>query len=148
MAVVALLALVAGPSAVNGTLASWSDSEASQGEFQAGSLNISDLKCSDNSVLLNLLGSELKLDWQPPPQVGEMKITYKVTVVKRRLLTSTTYEFTTTDTSITFKDPSLLNISTYEMTVQAMPVGNWTGNSMTANGHGVTIVLGLALRCN
>ncbi|WP_432790991.1 hypothetical protein QYM46_04245 [Brevibacterium sp. K11IcPPYGO002] len=148
MAVVALLALVAGPVAVNGTLAGWTDSKTSQGELNAGSLDISDLRCTDNSVLLTLLGSELRLDWSPPAQVGEVQIVYKVTVVKRRLLTSTTYEYTTTDTTITFKDPSLLNISTYEMTVQAMPVGNWAGNSMTVNGHGVTLVVGLALRCN
>lgn len=148
LVVATLLALVLGPAAVDGTLAGWTDSKDSEAEFRAGALDISDLKCSDNSVLLNLLGSELKLDWQPPAQTGGMRITYKVTVVKRRLLTSTTYDFTTTDTTITFKDPSLLNISTYEMTVQAMPVGNWTGNSMTVNGRGVTILLGLALRCS
>lgn len=147
LAAFALLALVLGPAAVNGTVAGWSDEKTSQGSFTAGSMDISGLTCRDNSVLGTLLGSEMRLDWQAPPGSGGTKLAYKVTVIKRRLLTSTTYEYTTTENYFTFRDPSLLNIATYELTVQAVPIGDWTGKSMTATGVGVTIVLGLALRC-
>lgn len=146
LAVVALLALVAGPAAVNGTLAGWTDSKMSRGEFQAGSLNISDLKCSDNSVILTLLGTELQLDWEPPAGVESGRLTYEVTVVKRYLLTSETFKYETSDESFVYKETAgLLNLATYEMTVRAKSVGQWSGQPMTVNGYALTRLI---LRCN
>lgn len=146
LAVVALLALVASPAAVNGTLAGWNASKTSRGEFQAGSLNISDLKCSDNSMILTLLGTELRLDWDPSAGVESSGLTYEVTVVKRYLLTSETFRYETDDDYFVYKETAgLLNLATYEMTVRAKPVGQWGGQSMTVTGYALTRLI---LRCN
>lgn len=145
LAVVAVLSLVLGPAAVNGTLAGWKSIESSEASFTAGSLTISDLTCSDNSTpILGLLGNQLKLEWTGPPDSDNHVVEYEVTVVKQRLVTSTTYTAETADEFFVFTDGGALNVASYEMTVRAKSIGSWSGDPITVSGYALT---GAILRC-
>lgn len=147
----ALLLLVLSLSGVRSTMAGWTSSDEATGSFEAGSLNISNLKCTDNSVLLGLGGDRLKLDWDRPQVSNTLQVEYTVTVTRDSLLsTPVTTTYTTQDTTYTYRDArlTLLSLPTYKLTVQSKPVGGWTGKSMTVNGSGMNLVsLGLVLRC-
>ncbi|MGC2941362.1 MULTISPECIES: hypothetical protein [unclassified Brevibacterium] len=151
LAIVALLALVLVPSVVNGTLAGWNDDKSSTGEFTAGSLNISNLTCTDNSGLLGLGGDQLKLDWTKPANSGSTQLQYTVTVVRTPLIGSaetTTHITESTTYTYTDKRLTLVSLPRYSLTVQANPVGGWTGAAQTVNGRGANLLgIGLVLRC-
>ncbi|MCS4592328.1 hypothetical protein KTJ89_04915 [Brevibacterium sediminis] len=67
LAVVALLALVAGPAAVNGTLAGWNDEKISQGTFTAGKVPAPVLtgNCQFRPGILGI-GASVRVFWKPP----------------------------------------------------------------------------------
>ncbi|MGM0700338.1 MAG: hypothetical protein ACQEVD_15930 [Actinomycetota bacterium] len=67
LAVVALLALVAGPVAVNGTLAGWSDSKESRGEFVAATIPAPKLTqdCEYRPGVIGL-GARVRIFWRLP----------------------------------------------------------------------------------
>lgn len=147
----ALVMLVVALSAVKPTIAGWKSSDDARGAFAAGSLKISNLRCTDNSVLLGLGGDQLKLDWDRPQVSNGLQLEYTVTVVRTPLLGApSTSTFSTQNTTYTYRDTklTLLSLPTYKMTVQAKPVGGWTGGSMVVNGYGVNLLsIGLVLRC-
>ena len=147
----ALVVLVVALSAVKPTMAGWKTSDEARGSFAAGSLTISNLTCTDNSVLLGLGGDQLKLDWNRPQVSNALQLEYTVTVVRTPALGApSTATFSTQNTTYTYRDTklSLLSLPTYKLTVQAKPVGGWTGASMTVNGYGVNLLgLGVVLRC-
>lgn len=78
LASVALLTLVLGPAAVNGTLAGWTDSKTSQGAFQAGTVPSPVLTkgCEYRPGLLGL-GARVRIFWKPPAgyQLGDTVVT-------------------------------------------------------------------------
>lgn len=147
----ALVMLVVALSAVKPTMAGWKSSDQARGSFAAGSLTISNLRCTDNSVLLGLGGDQLKLDWNRPQISTALQLDYTVTVVRTPLVGSPSTEtFSTQNTTYTYRDTklSLVSLPSYKMTVQAKPVGGWTGASMTVNGYGVNLLgIGVVLRC-
>ncbi len=77
LAVVALLAIVLVPSAVNGTVAGWKDADSSEGAFQAGTVPTPVLtrNCAYISVLG--LGARVRVYWKPPAgyQLGDIDVT-------------------------------------------------------------------------
>lgn len=147
----ALIMLVVALSAVKPTMAGWKSSDQARGSFAAGSLTISNLRCTDNSVLLGLGGDQLKLDWDRPQVSTALQLEYTVTVVRTPLVGApSTSTFSTQNLTYTYRDTklSLLSLPTYKMTVQAKPVGAWTGGSTAVNGYGLNLLsLGLVLRC-
>lgn len=146
----ALVMLVVALSAVKPTMAGWKSSDEARGSFAAGSLKISNLKCTDSSVLLGLGGDQLKLDWDRPQVSSALQLEYTVTVVRTpRMGAPSTATFSTQNTTYTYRDTrlSLLSLPTYTLTVQAKPVGAWAGVSMTVNGYGASLVGLGALRC-
>lgn len=152
LAVFALLALVLGPAAVDATVAGWKDSEASQGSFTAGALDITDLKCSDreNAAALGLLERQVQLDWDAPQGAEEDLLEYVVTWKQSGLLggsgtvrtDSPTYRYTA-------ERLSLLTL-TVQFTVTAESKnGSWTGPTQNASATSVSLLgLGLILSCN
>ncbi|SMX85341.1 SipW-cognate class signal peptide [Brevibacterium sp. 239c] len=148
----ALVMLVLGLSGVRSTTAAWTDKDEATGSFSAGSLKIRDLTCTDNSGLLGLGGDQLKLDWKRPQISDSVQLAYTVTVIRTPLLSSpSTTTYTTEETTLTYRDTklSLLSIPTYTLTVQAKPIGEWSGSAATVKGHGINLAtLGLVLRCN
>lgn len=77
LAVVALLALVAGPVAVNGTLAGWSDERQSEGSFAAGKVPAPTLtkRCEFIPGILGL-GARVRVHWKLPQgyQLGDVLV--------------------------------------------------------------------------
>ncbi len=67
LGVVALLALVAGPVAVNGTLAGWTDSKTSQGDLSAAKIPAPELTqdCQFRPGVLGL-GARVRIFWRLP----------------------------------------------------------------------------------
>lgn len=147
----ALVLLVVALSAVKPTMAGWKSSDQAKGSFAAGSLTISNLKCTDNSVLLGLGGDQLKLDWDRPQVSNALQLEYTVTVVRTPLVGAPkTATFSTQNTTYTYRDTklSLVSLPTYKLTVQAKPVGTWTGAPLTVNGSGINLLgIGVVLRC-
>lgn len=147
LAVVALLALVVGPAAVNGTLAGWQDSKESYGEFSSGSLGpVRNLKCQDSGLAgSGLLASEIQLNWSAPENVNSSAVTYEIVVNRNPLLGSpTTTTETVPATTRVITETRLLATASYTITIQPK-LGAWAG---AETSQGATVLLGLRFGCS
>lgn len=145
LAVFALLAIVLVPSAVNETVAGWKDNEESTGEFTAGKLSaVQNLKCVNQGVG-GLLTSSVGLQWAAPATQPPVEYVYRITVKKNGSVDTVD---TTSQLNYLYRDRRLVNISSYELTVQQMTTtGEWTGSARTVTATGISVLLGLTMVC-
>ena len=153
LAVVALLALVAGPVAVNGTLAGWSDSKESQGEFSSGSLGpVRNLKCIDSGdgLLPGLLRTQVKLEWDPPEGVDGDLISYEIYWRQTGLLGGSRTDISDTPSYVyTASSLSLVTLNTQFEVKAKLRTGSWVGPVGNASATSVGLILvSVYMNCN
>lgn len=147
LASVALLALVLGPAAVNGTLADWTDTKTSQGLFAAGSVNVGKLTCTDkaDAPLLGLLANEVDLNWTAPPGADSKTVKYIVTWKTVGIGPSGSKDVDAT--TLRYRATGSLLAVSVNFTVQAVSkTGNWKGQTLNVSAlnlgvAGVNVVL-------
>lgn len=147
LASLALLTLVLGPAAVNGTLAGWTGTGSSQGSLKAGSVNISNLTCTDkaDAPVLGLLANEVDLNWTAPPGADSKTVEYIVTW--RTVGVGPTGSTTVDSTTHRYRATGSLLAVSVNFTVQAISkTGNWKGLTLNASAlnlgvAGVNVVL-------
>lgn len=102
LAALALLALVLGPAAVNGTLAGWTDSKVSQGAFTAGKVPAPELtgNCRFRPGLLGI-GASVRVFWKPPAgyQLSSIAVTASTSGLGSVLAPITGFSLTSNTTS-------------------------------------------------
>lgn len=145
LASIALLTLVLGPAAVNGTLAGWSGTGTSNGTFTAGKLGaVQNLKCI-NQGIGGLLTTKVKLEWAAPATQIPVSSVYLVTVKKNGTVVKSEE---TSNLSFMYDDTNLVRIASYELTVQQKTsAGTWTGEGRTVTASGISVVLGVTMIC-
>lgn len=145
LAAFALLALVLGPAAVNGTLAGWTDSKLSQGAFTAGSVGeVQNLKCIDSKdgLIPNLLRTQVVLEWDPPAGIDKDLVTYEVDWRQTGLLGGSGTEYRdTTSYTYTASSLSLITLSTQFEVRAKLKSGEWIGPDSSTSAVSVGLVV-------
>lgn len=147
---VALVMLVLGLSAVQSTMAAWSDEDQAAGSFTAGQIQpIQNLKCI-NQGLGGLLSKKVKLEWEPPQSSSLVPVEYRIVAKKTTVITGTvtTSTYSTDQTSLMFTDNNLVSISNYVFSVQQKAKnGEWASAERTVEASGIALVLGVTMVC-
>lgn len=147
----ALVMLVLGLSGVRSAMAGWTSSDEATGEFAAGTLNISNLTCSDkeDAPLLGLLARQVKLEWDSPSGLDSDLVEYEVTWRQSGLLGGRGTSTVDSPEHIYTADRLGLLTLTVNFTVKAKSKnGSWTGPTQSASATSVSLLgLGLILSC-
>lgn len=148
----ALLLLVLGLSGVRSTMAGWTSSEEATGSFEAGSLGLQNLTCSDkkNAPVLGLLARQVQLEWDSPSGVESDLVEYEVTWKQSGLLGgSGAITVDSPEYIYTAERLGLLTLTVNFTVTAKSTIGSWTGPAQTASATSVSLLgLGLILSCN